>query len=68
MGVIITEEAPNFTSPGYSDRAHWASRPGQEVLLGVGALRLQGAWLDWWIKPQTVGAEYKDNRETVEGW
>lgn len=34
MGVIITEEAPNFTSPGYSDRAHWISVPGQEVLLG----------------------------------
>lgn len=33
MGVTITEEAPNFTSPGYSDRAYQDSGPGQEVLL-----------------------------------
>lgn len=33
MGVTITEEAPNFTSPGYIDKTHWVSGLGQEVLL-----------------------------------
>ena len=33
MGVSITEEAPNFTSPGYTDRTNWVSELGQEVLL-----------------------------------
>ncbi|AWP12934.1 Hypothetical protein SMAX5B_018377 [Scophthalmus maximus] len=42
MGLTITEEAPNFTSPGYSDRTHWVSGIGQGVLLsgslGAGCL------------------------------
>lgn len=33
MVVTITEEAPSFTSPGSSDRAHWLSEPGHEALL-----------------------------------
>lgn len=65
MRITITEEAPNFTSPCYCDGAYQGSGPGQEVLLGGGAYCLQGAWLDWWIKTQTVGAGYTDNRGTV---
>ncbi|KAK2906211.1 hypothetical protein Q8A73_010154 [Channa argus] len=33
MGATITEEAPSLTSLGYSDRPHWVSGPGQELLL-----------------------------------
>lgn len=29
----MKEEAPNFTSPVYSDSAHWVSGLRQEVLL-----------------------------------
>ena len=41
-GGHITEEAPNFTSPGYSDRTHWVSGIGQDVLPSgcLGASRL----------------------------
>lgn len=57
-GVTSTEEAPNFTSPGYSDRALQDSEPGHEVpqrgLLAAGCLdkdpdsrwRVRGQWKD----------------------
>ncbi|KAK5599649.1 hypothetical protein CRENBAI_017990 [Crenichthys baileyi] len=38
MGATIAEEAPNITSPAYSDKARWASEPGQEAPLS-GSLR-----------------------------
>lgn len=45
MGVIIVEEASNFTSPVYSDKARWVSEPGQEVPLS-GSLTKREVWSD----------------------
>ncbi|CAB1420775.1 unnamed protein product [Pleuronectes platessa] len=42
MGVTSQRKLPNFTSPGSSDRTHWVSGIGQDILLSgcLGASRL----------------------------
>lgn len=70
MGVTITEEAPNFTSPGNSDRTQWVCGLGQAAplrgSLGAGCLAsLVDKGLDGGGQVQ---GQWGDNGEAVGEW